>query len=300
MFTLPIWSLLTIGAAALQTARNVMQRNLSGPLGLIGATSARFVYGLPFAILYLCLIRLVDDTPLPTLPRAMFGQTCVGAAFQIIGTILMLVAMQKRNFAVVTAFTRTDMVQAAAFGFVILGDGLNVATGIGVVFATIGVIFLTLPAYRKMAQDRQSTLAATGYGLSAAAAFSLAAVFYRGAALSLENVQFMPAAAIVLGVALGMQSVFMVLLMATRNRQALAALLAGWRPSLMAGFFGASASLLWFAAMTLETAARVKTLGLVELLFAMAISGRLLREKLSLFEISGIVCIGAGAILAIV
>jgi drug/metabolite transporter (DMT)-like permease len=300
MFTLPLWSLLTLSAAALQTARNLMQRNLSGTLGLVGATSARFVYGLPFAVLFLAVIAAFGGEPFPAVNARMLVQALLGGIFQIIGTALMLIAMQSRNFAVVTAFTRTDMVQAALFGLVLLGDGLSVSTGIGIVFATVGVVILTAPSFMRDASGQNGSLVASAYGLSAAGSFALAAVFYRGAALSLPDTSFLLAAATVLTVALAAQSITMTGYMLWRDRKALKAIFESWKPSLTAGAFGATASLCWFAAMTLETAARVKTLGLVELLFAMLISGRLLREKLTFLEICGIACIAAGAFLAIV
>ncbi len=50
------------------------------------------------------------------------------------------------------------------------------------------------------------------------------------------------------------------------------AILRHWRPSLFAGFMGATASQFWFLAFALATAASVRTLALVEVLFAQAIS----------------------------
>jgi drug/metabolite transporter (DMT)-like permease len=51
---------------------------------------------------------------------------------------------------------------------------------------------------------------------------------------------------------------------------------------------GAAASGGWFTAMTIEPAAHVRTLGLIELLFSYAISRRVFRERLARRELLGI------------
>jgi hypothetical protein len=53
-----------------------------------------------------------------------------------------------------------------------------------------------------------------------------------------------------------------------RERPVLIGVVAAWRNSLIAGFAGAAASQMWFLACALEQVARVRTLGLVEMLFA--------------------------------
>jgi hypothetical protein len=52
----------------------------------------------------------------------------------------------------------------------------------------------------------------------------------------------------------------------------LTAIIRAWRPSLVAGLVGAFASQMWFLAFALETAAKVRTLGLIEILFARVVS----------------------------
>ena len=48
-----LWAVFTLIAAAAQTARNAMQRELTTSLGTVGATHVRFLFGFPFAILFL-------------------------------------------------------------------------------------------------------------------------------------------------------------------------------------------------------------------------------------------------------
>src|SRR5438552_2894903 len=45
-----LWIVFTVLAAAGQTARNAMQRELTATLGTVGATHVRFLFGFPFAL----------------------------------------------------------------------------------------------------------------------------------------------------------------------------------------------------------------------------------------------------------
>src|SRR5215469_7316038 len=48
-----LWAAFTIAAAAAQTVRNAAQRELTGKLGTVGATQVRFLFGCPFAVMFL-------------------------------------------------------------------------------------------------------------------------------------------------------------------------------------------------------------------------------------------------------
>jgi uncharacterized membrane protein len=79
----------------------------------------------------------------------------------------------------------------------------------------------------------------------------------------------------------------------------LSAIVRHWRPSLFAGFMGALASQFWFLAFALATAASVRTLALVEVLFAQAISSFVFKQKTTAREAAGIALIVVGVALLI-
>ena len=51
-----LWVACTVAAAAGQTLRNAMQHSLIGTVGTAGATHVRFLYGLPFACVFLAVV----------------------------------------------------------------------------------------------------------------------------------------------------------------------------------------------------------------------------------------------------
>jgi drug/metabolite transporter (DMT)-like permease len=68
---------------------------------------------------------------------------------------------------------------------------------------------------------------------------------------------------------------------------------------MLAGFMGAFASQFWFLAFALTAAANVRTLALVEVLFAQGVAYYTLKQPISPREIAGIVLIVIGVALLV-
>ena len=107
------WVLPTLIAAAAQTARNATQASLTRAIGTLGATQVRFLFGLPFALVFLALVAEFGPDAVPPLTPRAFGFTAMGAVAQIGGTAMMLRLMQSQSFAVTTAWLKTEPVQTA-------------------------------------------------------------------------------------------------------------------------------------------------------------------------------------------
>jgi drug/metabolite transporter (DMT)-like permease len=285
-----LWIPVTIGAAFAQTLRNLAQRHLTGPLGTLGATLVRFLYGLPFAALWLALVVRLDPAPLPAPNSTFLGWVLVGAVCQIAATALLLRVMAARNFTLGVAYSKTEIIQVAVFGLAFLGDRVSPAAAAAIGLGTLGVLLLS-PGARPPGGPRPSSGWATriaGLGLLSGAGFALAAVGYRGAALALGRAPFLMVAAYTLVWAQTLQTLLLGAWLVARTPAVIAAVLRAWRASMVAGFMGAAASVGWFTAMTIEPAAHVRTLGLIELLFSYVISRRVFRERLTPREVAGV------------
>jgi len=294
-----LWIPVTLWAAFAQTLRNAAQRSLTAELGTLGATLVRFLYGLPFALLWLYGVHAIGGYALPAPNLAFLGWVSFGAISQIIATALLLRVMHERNFTLGVAYSKTEIIQAAVFGLVVLGDPVTVTTALAVASGTLGVLLLA-PADR----ERPFRTMLTGWttlpallGLASGAFFAFSAVGYRGAALALGDTPFMMAAAFALVVAQSLQTVLLGGWLLARDRNVVARVFGAWRRSLFAGFMGAAASAGWFIAMAIEPIAHVRTLGLVELLIAPAVSRKLFRERLSRTEITGMVLLTLGLVI---
>jgi drug/metabolite transporter (DMT)-like permease len=205
--------------------------------------------------------------------------------------------MKQRNFVVGVAYSKTDALQVAVFATLFLHELPGWVTLLAMGLATVGVVLLSLP--RTPADGATIGLGGwTGwaglYGLASGAGFALSAVGYRGAALQLPDVS--PWLIGGWGV-LWAQTIQTVLLggwLALRAPQALRAIVVAWRVSTVAGSAGALASIGWFTAFALTTAANVRTLGMVEVVFSYLVSRRFLSEKLTRAEQAGLALVVLG------
>ena len=290
-----LWAAFTIIAAASQTARNAMQRELIVTLGTLGATHVRFLFGFPFALVLLAGVLVFTGMPLPRPGLAFWPWVFAGTVTQILATALMLAAMGERSFVVAIAYIKTEPVQVAVFGFLVLGDALTLPMVIAILVATAGVIIMSFKPRGGAKTDALPTL----LGLGSGAMFALSAVTYRGAILSLEGTPFVMAATFTLTVGLAMTASLLSLYLALRDPAVLLAIVRAWRPSVFAGALGALASEFWFLAFALASAASVRTLGLVEVLFAQAISSFVFKQPTSRREAVGIVLVVVGVALLI-
>jgi drug/metabolite transporter (DMT)-like permease len=257
----------------------------------VGATHVRFLFGFPFALIFLIavMIALRQAPPLP--PLIFWAWVIDGALAQVAATALMLAAMNDRSFVVVYAYIKTEPVQVALFGLVFLGDAVTPIMAAAILIATTGVVTMALKP--GTSADLKSTL----LGLGAGAMFALSAVGFRGAILSLGLPSYVMAATFTVVVGLMLQSVLLSLYLWLRNPDVLVAIVRAWRPSLFAGFMGALASQFWFLAFALATAASVRTLALVEVLFAQAISRFVFKQPTTAREAVGVVLIVIGVAL---
>jgi drug/metabolite transporter (DMT)-like permease len=283
-----LWALFTIVAAAAQTVRNATQRELTTTIGTAGATHVRFLFGLPFALVFLAVVMVVSGAALPSPPAIYWPWILQGSIAQIAATALMLAAMSDRSFVVVYAYIKTEPVQAALFGLVFLGDVVTLPMGAAILIATTGVVLMALKPGTRL--DVRATL----LGIAAGSMFALSAVGYRGAILSLGLPSYLMAATFTLFIGLVIQCVLLSAWLALRDPKVLGAIARHWRPSLLAGFLGAFASQFWFLAFALATAASVRTLALVEVLFAQAISWFVFKQTTTPREALGIVLIVIG------
>jgi len=290
-----LWAVFTLIAAASQTVRNAMQRELTAALGVTGATHVRFLFGFPFSILFLAGVLIATGQPWPQPPATYWPWICFGAFAQVLATGLMLAAMGERSFVVAYAYIKTEPVQVAIFGLLFLGDTLTAPIGLAVLIATAGVIVMSFKPGVAVSGSTRSTV----IGIAAGSMFAFSAVGYRGAVLTLDQTGFVLVATYTLAVGLLLQAAVLSLYLALRQPQVLRAIVKAWKPSLFAGFMGAFASEFWFLAFAIASAASVRTLALIEVLFAQGISRFIFKQPTTKREAVGIVLVVIGVVLLV-
>jgi drug/metabolite transporter (DMT)-like permease len=289
-----LWAVFTVIASAGQVLRNAQQKELTTSLGTVGATHVRFLFGLPFGLLFLAIVLTVTGLPLPELNVGMLAWTVIAALAQIGATALLLAAMRDRSFVVITAYAKTEAMQVAIFGLLFLGDRVTLGLAAAIVIATIGVLLVSWP--RNTGGEAFTWLPAV-LGIGSGAMFAIAAIGFRGGIRALDTPSFVVGATTTLALGLTIQTVVLSAYLFVFDRTTLYAIFRMWRPSMLAGFTGAFASQMWFLAFALETAAKVRTLALIEIPMAQVLSRNLFKQTLASREAVGIALIVAGVVL---
>ena len=289
------WVVFTLVAAGSQTVRNAMQKELTATLGTVGATHVRFLFGLPFAILFLLIVLGASGETIQLPGGEALAWTTMGGLGQIAATALMLAAMRERSFVAI-ALTKIEPLWVALFGIVFLSELLSIGTAAAILVATAGVTIMSWP--RKAAAGAEGwSLRPALLGIASGALFGVAAIGYRGGIIALDNPNFVVGATTILATGLVFQVVILTTYLLLRDRETMAEIMRAWKPSLFAGFMGAFASQFWFLAFAVESAARVRTLALVEILFAQVVTRNLFRQNVASREMLGIALIVVGVIL---
>jgi drug/metabolite transporter (DMT)-like permease len=270
-----------------------MQKELTATLGTVGATHVRFLFGLPFALLFLAVVLAATHLPVPELNAMMIAWTVAAAITQIAATALLLAVMQQRSFVVTTAYVKTEPVQVAIFGLAFLGDQVTPGLALAILIATAGVLLVSWP---RSTSSEVFSWKPAALGIGSGALFAIAAIGYRGGIRALDTPSFVVAATTTLVVGLVIQTAMLTVYLVLADRKVLIAIFRAWRPSLFAGFMGAFASQMWYLAFALETAAKVRTLALVEILFAQLVSRNLFKQSLASREAMGIGLIILGVV----
>ena len=289
-----LWVFVTVLATGLQVARNALQRGMIGDAGPWGATLVRFLFGLPFSIVFTLACVVLDWGRLhPNLSAAYWIDALTGAATQVLATAALLVAMRRAGFAVGTTMQQSSLPLAAILGLVIFRDPLSPLAWAGIAVTTAGLVMLTWPR----GATKTELMSGAAFGLASGVCFGFSLNAYRHAARLLEAAHPLFSAVATVTVTQTAQSLVLVAFLAWRHPWALRALAADWRKSLAAGFFGASASAFWLLALALAPAASVRAVAVIETPIAIIAGRRLFKERLTLSQWLAGLLTAAGVVL---
>ena len=292
------WVAFTIAGAFLQNLRSFAQRYLTASLSVHGSSYVRFLYALPVAWMF--SLSLLEG-PLPELTASFWLYVLVGASSQMFATSALIAAVSGSQFAVGTAMSKTESVQATFFGLLILSETISLFNFFGILISLLGAFLVTgVLGSRSIEKDNR----AVPLGLLAGALFALCSVCFRGATLELEGdslVDFSPfsRAIVTLTVALTLQTILMGVFLVVTQPGQLGKVLASWRIASIVGIVGAVSSICWFTAMSLVNAALVRAMGQIELVFTVLTSLFIIRERVKLVEIVGMFVLVFGMFLLV-
>ncbi len=296
-----LWIPITLAAAFLQNIRSSLQKHLKGRMGTTAATFVRFGFGMPFVLAFLAFLHWQVGYSFPQLTPQFFVWAIIGGLSQIAATFLLVHLFSHRNFAVGTAYSRTEPAQAAVFGIILLGETISIGAVIAIGICVLGVMLISVARSSLTSASLITSLfhRTALIGLASGTGFGLSAISYRAASLALGGPNFLMQATVTLAFVILLQAVLMLGWIVLREPDELSKIVKAWKPSLVTGIAGATASLGWFTAMTLQNAAIVKALAQVEMLLAFATAVFVFKEKINRLEATGCLFVAAGVVLIV-
>ena len=295
------WIPITIAAALSQNLRTALQKHIKGRLSTNGANYTRYAFGLPFAIGYALLLHGGFGIDWPRPDAAFIGWVLLGGVSQILATSLLIETMTRRNFAAGVAYAKTEVVQAALFEAIFLGLAITIGGALAIALATIGVMLVSLRAsadpWREFLVGWTDEVALLG--LASGGLFAVSAVAFRAASIGLGHESFAMSAGYTLAWAQTTQAVLLTAWFALREPGQLRAVARHWRPGALVGLTGTLGSICWFTAFTIQIAAYVRTLGMIELVFTFLMGRYAFGERASRYEVAGVAALCAGIALVL-
>ncbi len=294
-----LWIVFSVAAAFAQTLRFMVQKQLTvAGLSPGGATFARFLYSAPVVGAGMLAYLGGTGQAVPAMSGAFWGYALVGGLTQVMATMCTVVLFAHRNFAVGITFKKTEVMLTAIVGLVVLGDRVSAPGWAALAVGLGGVLLLSDPPGGAGAGMGRFLNRAAGLGLLSGVFFAVSAVCYRGATLALGVEDLVLRAGWTLAMVTGSQLVGMALWLAWRERGEILRVARAWRVAGLVGLFSMVGSWCWFAAFSLQSAAHVFAVGQVELIFSLAVSVLVFRERVTGREVAGIALL-AVSILAI-
>ena len=296
-----LWIIITLVAATTQTLRSAGQKQMKAVLGDFGASYIRFSYALPFAALWLWLWMHTTGQSLPQTTSSFWLWVSIGGLMQVIFTVLLITLFSHRNFAAGTAFSKTEVLQAAIFEALIIGEVVNFQVGLAIGLGVLAILMLSFHKSSLGLSGLVSSLRSTQslLGLAAGAFLGLSTVSFRAATESLASGDIVLRASMAAATSTLLQTLFMGGIMAVMARRELVLSFTQWRSAWPVGLFGAVTTACWFTAFSLENVASVRAVGQVELLITLGFSILVFKEKTSRIEVLSIGLLAASIIMVL-
>jgi drug/metabolite transporter (DMT)-like permease len=282
------WIILSIAAAAFQTLRFMLQKQLSlGRLSVGGATLARFAYSAPFVIILVGLYLTFSGKGLPRFGNLFWVYALSGALAQVLATWCVVALFAARSFAVGITFKKTEVIQTALVGFIVLGDRVSAPALAAIVLGLVGVLVLSDHAGLPGLSLRRVANKGAALGLLSGALFAVSAVGYRGATLEIESANALVRAGLALAVVSTVQALGLGLWLMWREAGQLRAVWQARRVAVWMGVTSMGGSLCWFTAFTMQSAALVFAVGQIEVIFSVLASVLVFHERFTAREVWG-------------
>ena len=284
-----LWIPITLLAAASQTIRTAIQRQMKGALGDYGASAIRFIYAVPFAWLWFVVVMVNSGESFLLPGSSFFLWAAVGGLAQILFTVFLVKLFSYKNFLVGVAFSKTEVLIAALLEAAIFSAAIGLQFGVAILLGICAVVLLSFKGSSISLESLMLSLrsVSTFVGLLCGSTLAISVIGFRIAINNLPEADFLVRATTAAAIAVLGQAIGMIIYLFIYRRPELIAVFRLWKVGIAAGFFAAIATAAWFSAFAIHRAAPVRAVGQAELLFTILITIFIFRQKITRIEFAG-------------
>ena len=291
------WITLTLFAALMQSVRTAGQKELATTVSAVASTHVRYLFGLPFALIYLYIVLQTHADEHWQLGARFYVYASAAAVAQIIATACLVSVLAKRNFAVGTAYAKTEALITAVLAAVLFAEYLSAIAWFTILIGIVGVLMLNKSlVLSDMFRGGLSLNNAATVGIASGVFFSFTSLFLRQASLSL-NVSPILSASITLAYMVCLQTLISGVWVWLEDKQQFKTLAGAKGLCTFVGITSVLGSIGWFTAMTMQFPALVKALGQIEFIFALILTGSVFKERNTRRELLGMFFIVASVVI---
>jgi drug/metabolite transporter (DMT)-like permease len=273
-------------------------------LGDYGAAYIRFCYALPFTSLIWLVWIYYSGHPIPDLTTYTIILCCLGSIFQILFTYVLMQVFSHKSFATGIGFSKTEVILIAFLEVIILNVVFSLPLILGILLGVISVLFLSfakkaetvLGTFKYLFNSMMSI--GTLIGLLSGLLLAASVVTFRMAIISVDA-PLLDKSLYISFIAIVFQTILVGLYLFFFKKEQFFSVFKYWKPSLPAGICGTGATFGWFVAFGLATAAEVRAVGQIELIFSIFVSLLIFKEKIKRTELIGILLLGVSILIII-
>jgi len=293
-----MWILISIITAFIQNIRNASQKHLAKFLPDITTVWVRFIFGFPFALIAFILL-LLFGYDMPDINNKFLFNVTIACIAQIIGIYFLVCLFSRKNFAVGTAYIRTDAIQSAIIGIIFFNESISLMGMVAIIIAFIGLIFISVTQNNITFSHIIKSLSSPSakMGILSGSSFAASGLFVKNSTLSLTTTPIIINASFTIVFLLLAQAIFVGFYIYFKDKNQIIAVKNHFKNGLVVGITTLMVSTGWYSAYSLTNVAYVKAVGQIEMIFSLLLSKKFFKEEIRPLEILGIALIIAGILI---
>jgi drug/metabolite transporter (DMT)-like permease len=300
-----MWVEIALLAGCLQTARNAFACSLAGKISPALNSWSRFAFNFPLLFPLMCFLVWLYGWPQLSLP--FFAYCAATAITQILGSIALIAAFNRANFAQSIILHKLEVAFTAVIGVLLFAETPSSLGWVGISVCSAGMLVMNLGREHGPEGWRRAFHFDLGALLALACALFLVFASFMLKAANSQFVALNPwvgadrfvAAAHTLFHTVWMEVVILTVSLLASRPQEFRLVPMHWRRMALIGATGFGGSLCWFWSYSLTLVAYAKAVGQIEAVVAIILALVVWREREIVRQLPGVALVMVGIVVVL-